>query len=154
MTGSRVRLVQIGSLTRDVVAALHANCFDDEQWGEQAVAGILAMPGTFGFIALKQDIPAGLVVGRIAADECEILSLGVCPVLRQAGLGRALLKALLDHAVGCGVRSIFLEVAEDNPAARQLYETEGFVVIGKRQGYYRRGSERAAAALVLSRATV
>ena len=154
MSGSRVRLAQIGSLNRAVVSALHAKCFDEEPWDEQAVEEILAIPGTFGFIALKQGVPAGIVIARVVTDECEILSLGVCPELRQAGLGRTLLKAVLGHAVGSEARVIYLEVAEDNAAARQLYETEGFTVIGRRQGYYRRSPGQAATALVLKRTTI
>jgi ribosomal-protein-alanine N-acetyltransferase len=151
MTGSRVRLARIGLLNRAVVSALHSKCFDEEQWDEPAFAGILAIPGTFGSIALMQDTPAGFVIARVVYDECEILSLGVCPELRQRGLGRTLLKSVLDHVLGSEARTIYLEVAEDNAAAQQLYATEGFAVIGKRQGYFRRGPGRTVAALVLSR---
>ncbi len=151
MTGSRVRLARIGPLNMAVVSALHSKCFDEEQWDEPAVAGILATPGAFGFIALLRDAPAGFVIARVVSDECEILSLGVRPELRQRGLGRTLLKSVLDHVLGSKARAIYLEVAEDNAAAQQLYATEGFAVIGRRQGYYRRGPGRTAAALVLSR---
>jgi Fur family ferric uptake transcriptional regulator len=41
-------------------------------------------------------------------------------------------------------------VAEDNLAARRLYERHGFAEVGRRKGYYRRGSGHADA-LVLSR---
>ena len=151
MTSSGVALTQIGPLDMAVVSVLHAQCFGEEQWDERTVAEVFAMPGAFGFVALKQDIPAGFVLARVAAEECEILSLGVCPALRRAGLGRALLKAVLDHAAACGVRAIYLEVAEDNEAARRFYATKGFAVIGRRQAYYQRGNGRSASALVLGR---
>lgn len=151
MTNSGVALTQIGPLDMAVVSALHAQCFGEGQWDERAVAEVFAMPGAFGFVALKQDVPAGFVFARVAADECEILSLGVCPALRRAGLGRSLLKAAHDHAAACGARAIYLDVAEDNEAARRFYATEGFAVIGRRQAYYQRGNGRSAAALVLGR---
>ena len=32
---------------------------------------------------------------------------------------------------------MFLEVRTDNDAARSLYESEGFAIVGLRRGYYR-----------------
>ncbi len=151
MTGPDVALTRIGPFDMAVVSALHAKCFGEVRWDERDVVEILAMPGAFGFIASKHDIPAGFVLARVAADECEILSLGVRPAVRQSGLGRALLKSTLEHAAASGARAVYLEVAEDNAAARRLYAREGFAVIGRRQAYYRRGNDRGAAALVLGR---
>jgi ribosomal-protein-alanine N-acetyltransferase len=39
-----------------------------------------------------------------------------------------------------GARTLFLEVAQDNSAARGLYAAHGFVQIGRRANYYRRRS--------------
>ncbi len=149
MTGPNPCLVQIGPLDMALVSALHGQCFADEPWDERAVAEILAMPGSFGFIATNEGLPAGFVIARVAADECEIVSLGVCPPLRQAGFGRELLKAALAKAATCQVRSAFLEVAEDNMPARRLYKSEGFVLAGRRSDYYRSARGRDTAALVL-----
>jgi ribosomal-protein-alanine N-acetyltransferase len=33
--------------------------------------------------------------------------------------------------------TVFLEVRTDNDAARSLYESEGFTVVGRRRRYYR-----------------
>ena len=151
MTSSQFALSRIGPFDVAVVSALHAECFGEGQWDERDVAEILAMPGAFGFIASKHDIPAGFVLARVAADECEILSLGVRPAVRQSRLGRSLLKSTLEHAAASGARAVYLEVAEDNEAARRLYAREGFTVIGRRQAYYRRGNDRGATALVLGR---
>ncbi len=137
-----------------LVSALHGQCFADERWDERAVAEILAMPGTFGFMATNDGLPAGFIIARVAADECEIVSLGVCPPMRQAGLGRALLKAALSEAATFQVQAVFLEVAEDNMTARRLYKSEGFVLAGRRSDYYRRAHRRDAAALVLVRTNV
>jgi ribosomal-protein-alanine N-acetyltransferase len=66
--------------------------------------------------------------------EAEIHTLGVDPVHHGRGIGRALLRAMLDHAAGA---MVFLEVRTNNEPAIQLYRSEGFVVIGTRRGYYR-----------------
>jgi ribosomal-protein-alanine N-acetyltransferase len=43
----------------------------------------------------------------------------------------------MERARACGAKMIFLEVAATNNAARKLYEAAGFVMVGRRLGYYR-----------------
>jgi ribosomal-protein-alanine N-acetyltransferase len=38
-----------------------------------------------------------------------------------------------------GASEVLLEVREDNDAARGLYASEGFTVLGRRRGYYEQG---------------
>ena len=74
---------------------------------------------------------AGLA--RVGA-EAEIHTLAVDPAHHRRGIGRALLRAVLDHAAEA---TVFLEVRTDNESAIALYRSEGFVVIGTRRRYYR-----------------
>ena len=53
------------------------------------------------------------------------------------------------RAVALGVRRIFLEVSEQNPAAIALYEAAGFERIGRRENYYRSKTKDAVAALIM-----
>ncbi len=71
-------------------------------------------------------------------QECEILALGVVPRQRRAGIGAALLASVVAEARRRGAQTLFLEVAEDNTAARALYAAQGFGQIGRRPNYYRR----------------
>jgi ribosomal-protein-alanine N-acetyltransferase len=98
---------------------------------------------------LQRATPGGFVLAHIVADECEILSLGVGLGCRRAGLGRKLLRAVLDAASESGVATVHLEVAEDNVAALRLYAAEGFIVMGKRRAYYSRAGHGDIAALAL-----
>jgi ribosomal-protein-alanine N-acetyltransferase len=50
-----------------------------------------------------------------------------------------LLRAVIDEAERQGRPSAVLEVAADNAAARALYARAGFVAVGHRPRYYRRG---------------
>jgi ribosomal-protein-alanine N-acetyltransferase len=52
---------------------------------------------------------------------------------------------------GLGVRTIFLEVDDDNTPARRLYARSAFRQVGRRDGYYARPGNEAGAALVLRR---
>jgi ribosomal-protein-alanine N-acetyltransferase len=127
-----------------VLAAIHAACFPPaEQWGEAAIATQLILPGGFGLF----DPAGGMLLGRMAADEAEILALAVIPGRRRQGLGRTLLAAAEATVRAAGGRVVFLEVACTNAPARALYTAAGYREIGRRTRYYRDGGD----ALVLAR---
>ncbi|MFX5295047.1 GNAT family N-acetyltransferase, partial [Acinetobacter baumannii] len=52
---------------------------------------------------------------------------------------------------GRGVRTIFLEVEENNQPARRLYERMGFAVVGRRESYYPRAGGEQRNALLMRR---
>ena len=89
-----------------------------------------------------------LCSSRMAADEAEILSIAVDADQRGRGLSRDLLMTHLGHLAGRGVRTIFLEVEENNQPARRLYERAGFAVVGRRERYYRQDGEQLNALLM------
>ena len=60
------------------------------------------------------------------APECYLAELYVAPPSRGRGLGRALMSAAIDHARGRGADYMELGTAEDDVAARALYESLGF----------------------------
>ena len=135
------------------LAALHGACFPEDPWDAEALGRILALHGGFGFLAWKADMPVGFALARDLGAEGEILTLGVVPTCRRRGVGRALLCAILDRARRQSIPSIVLEVAADNAAARRLYAAAGFVPIGHRRRYYRRGEETVDALLLRCRIT-
>ena len=120
------------------LALLHARCFPEEPWDAEALHRILTLSGGFGRLAWHCDTVIGFVLARDLGDECEILSLGVVPESRGQGVGRTLLRAVIDEAEQRGRPSAVLEVAADNAAARALYARAGFVAVGHRPRYYRR----------------
>jgi ribosomal-protein-alanine N-acetyltransferase len=89
-------------------------------------------------------------VAQYAADEGEILNLGVASPYRRRGIGRALVQSVLAALAGRDVDAVYLEVRESNAGARRLYETLGFREVGRRASYYRRPIEDA----VLLRAAI
>jgi ribosomal-protein-alanine N-acetyltransferase len=131
----------------DLLSALHRETFEDG-WSPDAMREVLRSPGTFALVAADGDNPAGFAIGRRAADEAELLSIGVVSRYRRFGVGRALVVALA--ACVPRARAMFLEVGEDNPPARALYSSLGFAVVGRRPDYYRRGDGRLVTALTMS----
>jgi [ribosomal protein S18]-alanine N-acetyltransferase len=133
---SRITAVPAGAAVP--LAAMHRVCFPDDPWDADALARILALPGSFGFLAWQDDRPAGFILARDLGGEAEILSLGVLPARRRRGIGRALLAAVAGEAAARRSGAIVLEVATDNEAARRLYAAFGFAAAGRRPRYYRR----------------
>ncbi|MBP2300428.1 GNAT family N-acetyltransferase [Azospirillum picis] len=146
-----VGLHRAGPLEAGVVAALQQACFPEEPWDEASVASLIAPPGGFAVLALAgPQAPVGFVMTRVAAEDAEILAIGVMPDARRGGVGRLLVEAAVEGARDLGATAMFLEVAEDNPAASTLYKACGFFSVGRRPGYYKRPDGRVAA-LVLRR---
>jgi ribosomal-protein-alanine N-acetyltransferase len=136
----RLRPVEAGDLP--ALAQLHAQSFPEEHWDVAALGDLLSMAGASGHLvetAGKGRIE-GFILDLILAGDAEILTLAVAPESRRQGIARQLLADLVERARRAGARSIGLEVAADNPAARQLYESCGFAPSGQRRGYYRRGA--------------
>lgn len=137
-----------GSDQAALLAALHEAAFPAAPWSHAAMARLLAMPGAFALVATLDDEPAGFVLARVAADEAEIVTLGVAPAHARRGIGRHLLAATAAEAAQRGAARLFLEVAETNLAARRLYAAGGFREVGRRRRYYPDGAD----AVVLARA--
>jgi ribosomal-protein-alanine N-acetyltransferase len=122
-----------------VLEVLHAAGFPDA-WSAASIASLLENPANFGLVAMAGEgaEAAGFALGQTAADEAEVLTIAVAPWSRRQGVGRALLKALIEMSAARGARDLFLEVAADNRAAIQLYLRAGFARVGTRPGYYAR----------------
>jgi ribosomal-protein-alanine N-acetyltransferase len=134
------------------LAELHATGFE-RGWSEDEFERLLTDRHGVAHVAVgsgsRGDI-IGALLSRQAAGEAEILTVVVRPSERGLGVGRALLRHHLERLAELGVREVFLEVAEDNAVACQLYMTAGFVEVGRRKAYYARPGE-AATAMVLRR---
>jgi len=116
-----------------ILAKLHAQSFA-EAWDEKALTGLIDAPGALGLIA---EPAQGFVLVRTVADEAEVLTICVANAVRRLGLGTALLRAAAAKASPAGAKTIFLEVAADNEAAKALYARHGFTAVGMRKAYYR-----------------
>ena len=132
----------------DLLAGLYGHAFG-EPYTRPAVEILLSAAGAWALVAECDRTPCGFIIARIAADEAEILSLGVAPPARRAGVGRALLDAAIACIKVANARRIFLEVGEDNPAAQSLYRRAGFATVGRRPDYYKRADGSHVDALIM-----
>lgn len=84
----------------------------------------------------------GPVIGFIATrmvhedEKLEISGLAVAEEWRGAGVGKRLVRAVLDAAAERRVRDVCLHVSTGNSAAARLYEREGFRRVMRLRAYY------------------
>jgi ribosomal-protein-alanine N-acetyltransferase len=149
--GGGTAVVESASL-RDAarLAQLHGASFH-RGWGEGEFEAMLAERNTLVHRLKQGRRVIGVAVSRIAADEAEILSVAIDAGQRGRGLSRNLLLTHLGHLAGHGVRTIFLEVEENNAPARRLYERAGFSVVGRRERYYQQPGGEQLNALLMRR---
>ncbi len=132
------------------LARLHGESFH-RGWGESEFSQMLRERNTMLHRLRLGPRVVGFVVSRLAADEAEILSVAIDAAQRGRGLSRGLLQVHLGHLAGRGVRTVFLEVEENNQPARRLYERAGFAIVGRRERYYREAGGEELNALVMRR---
>jgi len=121
-----------------ILAAIHRVAFPPhEAWDDGAIALQLVLPGSFALIALS----GGMLLGRVAADEAEVLTLAVVPAARRRGVASALLQAGMATARERGAAALFLEVSAGNTQAQALYAATGFAEVGRRANYYYNGMD-------------
>ncbi|MBE6599388.1 MAG: ribosomal-protein-alanine N-acetyltransferase [Ruminococcaceae bacterium] len=126
----------------DAIYAIELASFSDP-WSKYFFNHSMAQDTEIVFAAVSSDRIVGYGCLSVLPPEGEILNIAVSPEERGRGVGQLLLTAMLNHAAGEGVDTVFLEVRESNTAARSLYEKNGFSPIGIRKNYYIKPTEDA-----------
>jgi len=136
----------------DALCQLHEQSFW-QGWDEEAFRAFLQDMNLFCLCARLIGQPRriiGFVVARFVAGEAEIITLAVEPSWRCQGVGYGLVDSLLRHLYQQRAEVLFLEVEENNEAARKLYRRFSFEEVGRRQAYYQTAQGRRDA-LILKR---
>jgi ribosomal-protein-alanine N-acetyltransferase len=126
---------KLGVQDVDALLELERICFS-HPWNEKQYAAGLKLGAFHVFGLIGPEGLAAYVSFTVAADETEILNIAVRPELRRRGLAARLLRIVLGIAAGMGARRAFLDVRENNVAARALYRGFGFEQVGTRPKYY------------------
>jgi ribosomal-protein-alanine N-acetyltransferase len=147
---SEPMLTEAGPRDATALAALHGAAFR-RGWSEDEFERLLLDPSVLAHRATLDQRPVGFIISRMAAGEAEILSVAVARAQQRRGLARRMLDLHLRRLAGLGVRTVFLEVDDDNVPARRLYARNAFREVGRRDGYYPRAGSAGGAALVLRR---
>ena len=79
--------------------------------------------------------------GWIISNELHIMIVAVHPLFRRKGLGKLVVSSLVREAELLGIKRITLEVKESNEPAKEMYKSLGFKIYGKRNNFYKDGSD-------------
>jgi len=110
------------------------------QWARSVYEGFFKDGAGLVRLALVAVVGEGGRAGFVGAGgvwpEVELESIAVGSAWQRQGVARALLAELLGRLAERRYEQINLEVRASNAAARGLYEAVGFLVVGRREGYY------------------
>jgi ribosomal-protein-alanine N-acetyltransferase len=135
---SIVHILAATSADVPTIAAIERAAFPDP-WSARMFAVCLHSDVHMVLVAKcveEQGPVVGFVVIQIVGADAEVLDIAVTASERGHGVGRALLDAALDRCVRRGVAGVTLEVRESNVAARALYASRQFHIVGRRRRYY------------------
>jgi ribosomal-protein-alanine N-acetyltransferase len=146
----RVRVAEAGDVAG--VVALERGIAEAPHWAEAEYVAISDKDGDGAvrrcfFVAEGEGLLLGFAVGKVIGSDAdglgELESVAVEASARRCGVGRALCAAVADWCREQGVRAMELEVRAGSDGAIALYGEMGFVVAGRRVGYYREPVEDA-----------
>ncbi len=126
---------QVFSSDAAQLAQIHHACLPTS-WSEQEFCELLTNQNNFCYALETNHQIVGFILCNQILDECEILTLAVLASHRRQNIAKQLIEKTYQHAKAQKVKNIFLEVAENNYAAQNLYKTSGFIQIGLRKNYY------------------
>ena len=137
-----MKLVSMDLSHVQAVADLEKVCFHDP-WSLNAITGEVFNPLSMWIVALEDDRVVGYIGSQSVIDQADVMNIAVDPDYRRRGIAEALIQRLESGLQERGVTGLLLEVRVSNDPARSLYEKLGFVVVGRRPGYYTKPKEDA-----------
>lgn len=109
-----------------------------EHWSLDSIRSVLKYENNIYYVAhsIEQRMAVGFAGIMVIADEAELLNIAVEPEFRRQGIGKILLRQMMQEARQSGAIRLLLEVRESNLAARKLYCQHQFAEVGTRREYY------------------
>jgi ribosomal-protein-alanine acetyltransferase len=124
----------------DRLNEIEKECFKDEAFTRSQIAQLLADYNSVGLLAREAGVIVGFIIGMIYVDgnssSGHILTIDVSPSHQGKGTGKLLLREIERIFRQKGVKTISLEVREDNAVALSLYRKLGYHEAGMLENYY------------------
>ncbi len=124
---NRSHISQIAAIEREAM---------DEPWSENMLLSELNSPSAHIIVGVEGDEVVCYGGFLQAEDEADVLNVAVKRELRGRGLGKLVMSELISLAKRNSVKTLTLEVREDNLPAIALYRGLGFETVGVRKRYY------------------
>lgn len=127
----------------DAVAAIELATFPTP-WSRDAFVQEMTANAVARYLVAEA---GGEVIGYAGAwlilDESHITNVAIREDMRGLGLGRKLMQELLQYLSNLGAAYATLEVRVSNERAQRLYQSLGFIAVGRRKQYYEDNREDA-----------
>ncbi len=108
----------------------------DDFWNTNILRQELENSNCRYLVAKENNEIIGFVGVLLNIDQAEIMNIVVKKDKRGLGIGKKLLKEIIELVKKNNLSKITLEVNSKNEAAKKMYENIGFEVIGIRKKYY------------------
>ncbi len=105
-------------------------------WSETSFLKEVYKPRSIPKVAILDGILVGYMCVDYVMDEGHILNLGVHPGYRKRGIASALVEDAMEELKLKACKFVYLEVRASNYAAKKLYQSFGFRIVGTRKNYY------------------
>lgn len=119
----------------DEIYCVEQSCFSNP-WTEKMLESELESALSVLLTEEREGKTVGYALGRVVADEAELLKICVVAEWRNRGIAEKMLSGLLEKMREKGAAACFLEVRSKNSPAISLYEKLGFEKIALRKDYY------------------
>lgn len=119
----------------DIICKIDEECFKNP-WTWESMVFELSHPLSVSSVVWRDGRVAAFAVGRVIADEAEVMKIATREKYRRQGIAREMMSELLEKMRGRDAVTCYLEVASHNTAAIALYESFGFEKVSVRELYY------------------
>ncbi len=132
-----IRPMQVQDL--DAVAVIENSAYF-APWPKVAIQASLSIYPAF--VIEKNAQIVGYAIFSVVKDEAHIVNFVIAPQFQNQGLGRLLLQYVLHLLLAQQIKTITLEVSQNNASALHLYQVFGFQRCGLRKAYYQTAKGR------------
>ena len=140
--GQMIEIITMRKEHAAQIAALEVCCFS-LPWSAASIEAELDNPLSLWLVAICGPEVCGYIGSQTVLPESDMLNLAVAPKWRRQHVGEALVRQLCAALQRQGSRSLTLEVRASNLAAKALYLSQGFQLVGTRRNYYKKPAEDA-----------
>ena len=126
----------------DAIFNLERVCFQDP-WSINSIRSELENPLSLWIVAIDSGRLVGYVGSQSVLGWADMMNLAVDPQYRRQGIGRRLITELINKLKQNDVSCLTLEVRVSNASAISLYNSMGFIEVGRRPAYYHNPKEDA-----------
>ena len=109
----------------------------DNFWSYDVLEEELECDNSYVIVAkVGENTIVGFAGLKVILDEADIMNIVVKKDFRHNGIGSVLLENLINHSKDLNLKTITLEVNENNLSAIRLYDKFSFDKLGIRKNYY------------------